>query len=205
MTTSAQNSYTPLRRRASAKPAMRRTWNLPCSTYDCQVVLRAQVPSSESRKRVPGTFLVSLVDRWIRALPETVYELAEALGEMKPFAPSASERERFHRRVRERLTQAFRSGELVAFEIRRPLGVAQFRKQAEEEKPQEPPEELTFAAIELVDEDGKPVAGQRYRLTCSDGSVREGRLNDKGFARVDDVPRGTCKVTFLGLDASSWE
>lgn len=184
---------------------MQRTWTLPCSTYECQIFRGTEVPSGESRNRVPGTFLASLVDRWLRALPETVYDLCDVLGELKPLAPSASERERFHQRVHQRLSQAFRSGELVGFELRRPLGVAQVRKQEDEEKPQEPPEELTFAAIELVDEDGRPVAGQRFRLTCSDGSVRESRLNDKGFARVDGIPRGSCKVTFPGLDASSWE
>jgi type VI secretion system secreted protein VgrG len=59
--------------------------------------------------------------------------------------------------------------------------------------------------IELFDEEGKPVAGEPYRITLPDGStVAEGTLNEKGFARVDDIDPGTCKVTFPQLDKDTW-
>jgi type VI secretion system secreted protein VgrG len=59
--------------------------------------------------------------------------------------------------------------------------------------------------IELVDEEGKPAAGVRYRVTVPDGTSQEGTLDEKGFARVDGIDPGTCKVTFPELDKEAWE
>jgi hypothetical protein len=92
---------------------------------------------------------------------------------------------------------------MVVLEFRPPVRPALVRKPREESP--EAAEPLSFAAIELVGEDGHPVADQRFRLTLPDGSVREGRLDSRGYARAADVPFGRCQVTFPGLDASSWE
>ena len=60
--------------------------------------------------------------------------------------------------------------------------------------------------IELVDEEGKPVPGEEYRITLPDGStVASGTLDGKGKARVDGIDPGTCKVTFPNLDQSAWK
>ena len=60
--------------------------------------------------------------------------------------------------------------------------------------------------IELVDEQGKPVPGERYKITLPDGTtLAEGTLDEKGRARVDGIDPGTCKVTFPNLDAPSWK
>ena len=37
-------------------------------------------------------------------------------------------------------------------------------------------------------------------IAISDGSVREGRLDNEGFVRVDGLPRGNCHVSFPDLD-----
>src|SRR5262249_53279158 len=68
--------------------------------------------------------------------------------------------------------------------------------------PPEPPENeiKTWIELELVDESGNPVGGQRYKITLPDGKVREGRLNSNGFAREDGIERGNCTVEFLDLD-----
>jgi type VI secretion system secreted protein VgrG len=59
--------------------------------------------------------------------------------------------------------------------------------------------------IELIDDQGKPVAGEHYRITLPDGTtLAEGRLDMKGRARVDGIDPGTCKVTFPDLDATTW-
>jgi type VI secretion system secreted protein VgrG len=59
--------------------------------------------------------------------------------------------------------------------------------------------------IELIDEQGKPVPGEHYRITLPDGTtLAEGRLDMKGRARVDGIDPGTCKVTFPDLDARTW-
>jgi type VI secretion system secreted protein VgrG len=60
--------------------------------------------------------------------------------------------------------------------------------------------------IELIDDQGKPVPGERYRITLPDGTtLAEGTLDAKGRARVDGIDPGTCKVTFPDLDAPTWK
>ncbi len=74
--------------------------------------------------------------------------------------------------------------------------------QTEEEKATK----TSWIEIVLVDEADKPVAGERYKITLPDGTtVREGSLDDKGFARVDGIEPGTCKVTFPELDKDAWK
>jgi hypothetical protein len=64
----------------------------------------------------------------------------------------------------------------------------------------------SWIEIELVDEEKKPVAGEAYSITLPDGeTVAEGTLDDKGFARVDGIDPGTCKVTFPRLDKDVWQ
>ena len=58
----------------------------------------------------------------------------------------------------------------------------------------------------MVDEDGNPVPGEPYRITLPDGTtVADGTLNEKGWARVDNIDPGTCQVTFPKLDKDAWE
>jgi type VI secretion system secreted protein VgrG len=63
-----------------------------------------------------------------------------------------------------------------------------------------------FVEIKLMDVEGNPVAGEPYRVTLPDGqTVAEGTLDEKGFARVDGIDPGNCKVTFPNLDESVWK
>jgi hypothetical protein len=64
--------------------------------------------------------------------------------------------------------------------------------------------EQTWIEIELLDLDDSPVAGERYRLVLPGGAIREGRLDDKGLARVDGLDPGTCQVVFPDLDRDAW-
>jgi type VI secretion system secreted protein VgrG len=66
-------------------------------------------------------------------------------------------------------------------------------------------EKTAWIEVELVDEDGQPVPGERFRITLPDDSVAEGTLDDKGKARVEGFKPGNCKVTFPGLDKDAWE
>jgi uncharacterized Zn-binding protein involved in type VI secretion len=61
-----------------------------------------------------------------------------------------------------------------------------------------------FIELELVDEQGRPMANERYLVTASDGGVRAGRLDSKGFARIEGVAPGTCKVQFPDRHAGDW-
>ncbi|MFA6045789.1 MAG: hypothetical protein WC718_12470 [Phycisphaerales bacterium] len=77
--------------------------------------------------------------------------------------------------------------------------------------PGEPPEnaeaatELTWIEIELVGEDSKPIAGEPYRVITPEGTEASGTLDEKGFARIDYIQPGTCKVSFPKLDKDAWK
>jgi hypothetical protein len=77
---------------------------------------------------------------------------------------------------------------------------------AEPEQPGSSEEKkLSWIEIELVDEENKPVPGEPYKITTSDNKVESGTLDNKGFARVEGIEPGTCKVTFPKLDKDAWE
>jgi len=61
-----------------------------------------------------------------------------------------------------------------------------------------------WVEIELLDEAGEPVAGEAYRITLPDGSVREGVLDASGRARVEGFEPGPSQVTFPHIDAGLW-
>ena len=64
----------------------------------------------------------------------------------------------------------------------------------------------TWIEIELKDEQGKPVPGEPYEVTLPDGAtVASGTLDEKGFARVEGIDPGTCKITFPRLDKDAWK
>lgn len=72
----------------------------------------------------------------------------------------------------------------------------------DEEKAKKP----SWIEIELLDKKGEPVAGEPYRVTLPDGkTAAEGTLDEKGFARVNGIEPGTCKVTFPNLERQAWK
>jgi hypothetical protein len=76
---------------------------------------------------------------------------------------------------------------------------------AKEEKGTQEPEEEHWIEIELLDDDGKPVADERYFVEMPDGSQLSGRTDGQGRARVEGVDPGTAKVSFPDLDKKSYE
>ncbi len=66
-------------------------------------------------------------------------------------------------------------------------------------------EPKTWIEIELVDVEGKRVPNERYWIQLPDGSAREGRLDERGRARVEGIDPGTCTITFPALDQDAWE
>lgn len=47
--------------------------------------------------------------------------------------------------------------------------------------------------------------GERYEIEVAGGQVVRGTLDNKGFARVEGIEPGSCKVTFPKLDQEAWE
>jgi hypothetical protein len=73
--------------------------------------------------------------------------------------------------------------------------------QTEEEKAQR----RDWIEIVLVDDKGRPSAGEPYLLALPNGTtVESGTLDEKGFARVEGIEPGTCKITFPNLDKKTW-
>ena len=67
------------------------------------------------------------------------------------------------------------------------------------------PTKKSWIEILLVDANDNPVPGEPYKITMPDNSVKEGTLDDKGFAHIAGMDPGTCKVTFPAMDGRSWK
>lgn len=61
-------------------------------------------------------------------------------------------------------------------------------------------DETHFIEIELLDDEGKPIADELYFVELPDGSKVSGRTDASGKARVEGVDPGTAKVTFPDRD-----
>ena len=59
--------------------------------------------------------------------------------------------------------------------------------------------------IELIDDDDKPISNKKYMITLPDGTLKEGTLDQNGWARVEAIPNGTCEVTFPEIDEKAWK
>lgn len=53
-------------------------------------------------------------------------------------------------------------------------------------------------------EDLEPVKGATYKVTFDDGSVRQGKLDAQGFARIEGVKAGVASVEY-GEDSRAWQ
>ncbi|MDX2132070.1 MAG: hypothetical protein SFY69_08460 [Planctomycetota bacterium] len=65
--------------------------------------------------------------------------------------------------------------------------------------------ETTWIDLEMVDQDDKPVSGERYVVTDSQGRVARGTLDEKGKAHITGVAPGSCTIEFPGVDGRGWE
>jgi hypothetical protein len=110
--------------------------------------------------------------------------------------------------VRTRLLESFRRKELVLLldRVNHPIGRGTERQSSTPDSapPPRPQREKTWIEVQLVNKKGQPVAGARYRLKITDGSVREGKLNENGSVRVSGIDPGMCEITFLDYDAKEW-
>jgi type VI secretion system secreted protein VgrG len=79
------------------------------------------------------------------------------------------------------------------------------RKKKETESSKEDPKKKSWIKLKLVDEAGKPVPGERFRIKTSDGKYRTGSLDHKGQAHIKGIEPGSCEVTFPNLDKDAWE
>jgi hypothetical protein len=123
-------------------------------------------------------------------------------------------------RVFERINQALLRGEVVAFRQAATGGVgdesrgnpvqqssrpsSQDQPRSSSSSPTEKSSDKTWVDVQLLDENGDPVAGERYILKLTDGSIREGTLGEDGRVRVNGIDPGNCVVTFPDIDTKEW-
>ena len=61
---------------------------------------------------------------------------------------------------------------------------------------------VNWIEVECVDPDGTPLANVEFILFLSDGNQKRGKLNDQGYAKVENVPTGECKLILLGYEST---
>jgi hypothetical protein len=66
-------------------------------------------------------------------------------------------------------------------------------------------EKKTWIEIRLINKKGQPVAGAKYRLKITDGSIEEGTTDEFGSVRVTGIDPGMCEVSFPEFDAQEWK
>jgi N-acetylmuramoyl-L-alanine amidase len=63
---------------------------------------------------------------------------------------------------------------------------------------------LTFVGVSLVDQEGRPVPGEPFRVEFPGGAVKRGVTGGDGTVKVPGSKEGTAKVTFTRLDPAAW-
>jgi hypothetical protein len=53
-----------------------------------------------------------------------------------------------------------------------------------------------WVEVRLNDPNGGSVGGEKFILYLPDGSTKEGTVDDKGYARVEDIPPGGYEIDF---------
>ena len=63
--------------------------------------------------------------------------------------------------------------------------------------------DLTWIEIQIVDEDGKPLLGETYEFTKTDGGVAKGATTAAAL-RGEQIPPGKCKLKLPDLHKNGW-
>jgi hypothetical protein len=61
-----------------------------------------------------------------------------------------------------------------------------------------------WITVTLTDEEGNPVANEKFTLYLPDGSVKKGRLDENGEAQIESTGSEDETINFPQLDSNSW-
>ena len=183
---------------------MQRTWRFRRGTEEIVIIRASDVRPEDTAFVVPRFSALECLAQALRNRSEwsTLLSVHEELTGRTPFLVNAAQMDA----VAASVSRAIESGTLVA--LRRPpprfvQGVLPATKGDKGESPPPAAEELetSWVEVELLSEDHppRPIAHARYRIELPDASVREGKLDGNGRVRLEDIPAGTCKVTFPDL------
>lgn len=211
----------------------RQAWRVRGQLQDYLFIRRRDLTVEETGTCAPAVFILAELDRWLTSLftRRVCYELYETVTGIQLSGLLLNQRPIDPALLKRRLAEAFHSRELVALPLgpirrRRSSGhaggsggagptpiVVPFLPDADEQKTEvkennkkkEKEEELAWVAVKLIDEDGKPVGGARYRVLLPNGEMREGKLDSQGYARVDGIAEGAHKISFPDFDSTAWK
>jgi hypothetical protein len=68
-----------------------------------------------------------------------------------------------------------------------------------------PAKNTEWIEIQLVGEDGSGVRNEKCTIIAPDGKEHRGKTDANGMLRVEGIPEGECKVSFVDLDKDAWE
>lgn len=188
---------------------IRRTWRVGIA----EIALRKDLLDDEIAHSFRGFGEDRLRDPFARKFLAEMYQALRGGG-----IPGELSNPNVARQVRRVIEDAFVRGDLVSVRRRAEGGGntngsggpgsnssgSSAKKNNSVPPPLDPSSEKTWVDVQLVDEDGEPVGGARYKLKITDGSTREGTLDSSGRIRVSNIDPGTCQVWFPDYDGSEW-
>ncbi|MFO0756455.1 MAG: hypothetical protein U0359_08185 [Byssovorax sp.] len=169
------------------------------------VVLPFDAPRPARYQLLPAMFPVGYLRRWLQEpdARRTLLAIFTTLYGSLDVFPSADDEVLI--RIEPALRQAFERYDLIVLTPRRANASPPGPDLPPPSKPpSQPPAQKTFIEIVLLDDNNKPVAGEPYEITLPDGSIRKGSLDQKGFAREDNLDPGVCDVRFPKIDGREW-
>ncbi|MGH9900338.1 MAG: hypothetical protein ACRD68_00695 [Pyrinomonadaceae bacterium] len=188
---------------------MRRKWRLQLNAEPLVIIPRRDLYPEEAAT-VEVSRLAAQLEGWLsdplaRQVVLDIFEWAYGRSAQTLKRDGGAQ---LQRTVRTHVEAAFRNRELVALTFPRPERLPHARQPpppSDGGNAKQPPvRQKTWIEIELVDDTGQPVKGERYRIQTPDGDFINGVLDAQGRARVGDLDPGECEVCFPDLDARGW-
>lgn len=166
----------------------------------------SQAPRPPGRELLSPQFPIGYMDsRWLlerdaRLVLIDIYTTLFGPLDLEPWAY-----DELHLRIGPALRSAFARRELVALAVRRKNASVPGTATKLPSTPPPKKKDNTWIEVVLLDSDDKPVPNAAYRITLPSGEKRFGRLDEKGFVRIDGIEEaGTCDVEFPEIDGREW-